>query len=100
MKGGKMEINKEKVKTKEEIRTELGSGMNNYKEKLFEELWFKYWWKKRSFGYRCSKSESMEMEVISTALESLLEVQRRRELTLLEEIENDIRPLSTTSKLG
>jgi len=45
----------------------------SYKEKLLEELWDDYWWKKRSFGYRCSHSEQEQAEIIATAFESYLE---------------------------
>lgn len=43
------------------------------KEKLFEEIWDDYWWKKRKFGYRCSNSEERERDIIATAFESYLE---------------------------
>ncbi|HUS49206.1 MAG TPA: hypothetical protein VMZ91_03525 [Candidatus Paceibacterota bacterium] len=43
------------------------------KQKLMEEIFNNYWWKKRSFSYRCSNDEQDEMEIIATAFESYLE---------------------------
>ena len=37
-------------------------------EKEFEKIFDEYWWKKRSFGYRCSHNEIEEREIIATAL--------------------------------
>jgi hypothetical protein len=53
--------------------------MIDKKEKLFERLWDDYWWKKRSFGYRCSNSEKGEREIIATAFESYLQLKKQLE---------------------
>jgi hypothetical protein len=44
-----------------------------YKEKLFNDLWNEYWWNKRGFGYRCSHSEQEQAEIIATAFEVYIE---------------------------
>ena len=49
----------------------LQRGKIKMNKEQFELIFQTYWWKKRSFGYRCSNNEETQREIIATAIENL-----------------------------